>query len=94
MCLTDRDFLCVQSMDGTLSIFEQESFAFSRFLPGALIPGPLKYIHSSDSFVTVSSLQQVETFRYQALAMATDTKSKEESENIKTGKKVTVRIVC
>ena len=30
----NKDFICVQSIDGTLSVFEQESHAFSRFLPG------------------------------------------------------------
>ncbi|PSN52233.1 Protein PTHB1 [Blattella germanica] len=38
-----RDFLCVQSLDGTVSFFEQETFAFTRFLPGFLLPGPMVY---------------------------------------------------
>jgi len=33
------DYICVQSYDGQLSVFESEAFAFSRFLPGFLIPG-------------------------------------------------------
>ena len=37
------DYLCVQSYDGQLSIFECESFAFARFLPSFLVPGPLCY---------------------------------------------------
>ncbi|XP_041374621.1 protein PTHB1-like [Gigantopelta aegis] len=83
-----KDFLCVQSMDGTLSVFEQETFAFSRFLPGALLPGPVKYIPRTDSFVTVSSLRQVECYKYQVLAVSTDSSNKDESQNIKSGKKV------
>ncbi|KAJ8320825.1 hypothetical protein KUTeg_002412 [Tegillarca granosa] len=83
-----KDFICVQSMDGTISIFEQESFSFSRFLPGALLPGPLKYVPRLDSFVTASSAWQVECYKYQVLAVATDAKSKEESQNIKSGKRV------
>lgn len=58
-----KDFICVQSMDGTVSIFEQESFSFSRFLPGALLPGPLKYIPKLDSFVTASSSWQLECYK-------------------------------
>ena len=58
-----RDFICVQSMDGTVSVFEQESFAFSRFLPGALLPGPIKYVPKMDSFVTVSSQRCVESYK-------------------------------
>ena len=37
------DYLCVQSYDGQLLIFECESFAFARFLPSFLVPGPLCY---------------------------------------------------
>ena len=84
----NRDFLCVQSMDGTVSVFEQESFAFSRFLPGALLPGPIKYIRNTDSFVTVSSSRQVESYKFQVLAVATETKTKEESQTLKSGKRV------
>src|SRR4051812_29060443 len=63
-----RDFICVQSLDGTLSVYEQESFAFTRFLPGALLPAPLAYAPSSDSFVTVSSAWQLESYKYINLA--------------------------
>ena len=58
-----RDFICVQSMDGTVSVYEQETFAFSRFLPGALLPGPIRYVPKTDSFVTVSSSRQVESYK-------------------------------
>ena len=58
-----RDFLCVLSLDGTVSFFEQESFAFSRFLPGALLPGPLAYLDRTDSFITVSSSYQLEAYK-------------------------------
>ena len=88
--LAGKDFLCVQSMDGTVSFFEQESFSFSRFLPGFLLPGPLKYVPRTDSFVTVSSSWQVESYKYQVLAVATDVKTKEESQTITSGKRITV----
>lgn len=84
-----KDFVCVQSMDGTLSIFEQESFAFSRFLPGALLPGPISYVPRLDSFVTVSSSWRVECYKYQVLAVASDSAGKDESQNIRSGKRVT-----
>lgn len=91
---TGKDFLGVQSMDGTVSFFEQESFAFCRFLPGFLLPGPIKYIPRTDSFVTVSSSWQVESYKYQVLAVATDAKTKEESQKITSGKRITVSIDC
>ena len=58
-----KDFMCVQSLDGTVNLFEQESFAFSRFLPGFLLPGPLAYVPKTDSFVTVSSSFQLESYK-------------------------------
>lgn len=45
-------------------LFEQESYAFGRFLPGFLLPGPLTYSSRTDSFITVSSCQQVESYKY------------------------------
>lgn len=86
--VSDKDLLCVQSVDGALSIFEQESFAFTRFLPDSLLPGPLAYVPSTDSFLTVSSLRQAETYKYQMLAVAADVKSKEEAQALKSGKRV------
>ncbi|KAM7072287.1 protein PTHB1 isoform 5-T5 [Acridotheres tristis] len=58
-----RDLICIQSMDGMLMLFEQESYAFGRFLPGFLLPGPLAYSSRTDSFITVSSCQQVESYK-------------------------------
>ena len=60
---TGKDFICVQSMDGTISVFEQESFSFSRFLPGTLLPGPIGYVTKNDSIVTVASSRQIDCFK-------------------------------
>ncbi|OQR75382.1 protein PTHB1-like, partial [Tropilaelaps mercedesae] len=65
------DLICVQSIDGVLSVFDRESHIFDRPLPGVLLPGPLAYIEQTDSFVTVTSTLVLETFRYQVLASAT-----------------------
>ena len=59
----NRDFICVQSMDGLLTFFEQESPAFSRFLPGFLLPGPLQFYSNSDSFLTGSSRGYLESYK-------------------------------
>ncbi|CAG2065720.1 unnamed protein product, partial [Timema podura] len=58
-----RDFICVQSLDGTLSFFEQETFAFTRFLPGFLLPGILVFLSRTDSFITTASNYNVESYR-------------------------------
>ncbi|KAJ7401328.1 protein PTHB1 isoform X3 [Pitangus sulphuratus] len=78
-----RDLICIQSMDGMLMLFEQESYAFGRFLPGFLLPGPLAYSSRTDSFITVSSCQQVESYKYQVLAFATDADERQETEQQK-----------
>ncbi|XP_066210488.1 protein PTHB1 isoform X1 [Saccopteryx leptura] len=80
-----RDFICIQSMDGMLMVFEQERYAFGRFLPGFLLPGPLAYSPRTDSFITVSSCRQVESYRYQVLAFATDADKRQETEQQKLG---------
>ncbi|NXL47243.1 PTHB1 protein, partial [Podilymbus podiceps] len=87
-----RDLICIQSMDGMLMLFEQESYAFGRFLPGFLLPGPLTYSSRTDSFITVSSCQQVESYKYQVLAFATDSDERQETEQqkISSGKRLAV----
>ncbi|XP_069672728.1 protein PTHB1 isoform X2 [Periplaneta americana] len=78
-----RDFMCVQSLDGTLSFFEQETFAFNRFLPGFLLPGPLVFLPQTDSFLTVTSNWHAETYKYQVLAEAGGTNDQESSSGRK-----------
>ncbi|XP_049673142.1 protein PTHB1 [Accipiter gentilis] len=87
-----RDLICIQSMDGMLMLFEQESYAFGRFLPGFLLPGPLTYNSRTDSFITVSSCRQVESYKYQVLAFATDADERQEPEQKKlsSGKRLAV----
>uniref|UniRef100_A0A663E2D3 Bardet-Biedl syndrome 9 n=1 Tax=Aquila chrysaetos chrysaetos TaxID=223781 RepID=A0A663E2D3_AQUCH len=87
-----RDLICIQSMDGMLMLFEQESYAFGRFLPGFLLPGPLTYNSRTDSFITVSSCRQVESYKYQVLAFATDADERQEPEQQKlsSGKRLAV----
>uniref|UniRef100_A0A8D0E015 Bardet-Biedl syndrome 9 n=1 Tax=Salvator merianae TaxID=96440 RepID=A0A8D0E015_SALMN len=75
-----RDLICIQSVDGMLMLFEQESFSFGRFLSGFLLPGPLAYSSRTDSFITVSSCRQVESYKYQVLAFAKDAETQESEE--------------
>ena len=57
------DYVCVQSMDGQLSFFVHESFAFAVFLPDFLTPGPLCYLPRTDSIVTANSSRQLQCFQ-------------------------------
>ncbi|KAG9334657.1 hypothetical protein JZ751_007374 [Albula glossodonta] len=81
--VTGHHFICIQSMDGMLMFFEQESYAFGRFLPGFLLPGPLSYCARTDTFITVSSTRQVESYKYETLAVATDADTRQDSEQQK-----------
>ncbi|KAF2356403.1 PTHB1 N-terminal domain [Trinorchestia longiramus] len=65
-----KDFLCVQSLDGCLSVYEQESFAFCVFLPGALLAGPLVYLPKSDAFATMSASCNLQIYKYQNLSVS------------------------
>ena len=58
----NKDFMCVQSIDGAISVFEQESYTFSRFLPNFLLPNPIVYVERTDSLVTLSSSYEVQSF--------------------------------
>uniref|UniRef100_A0A3Q2DBU9 Bardet-Biedl syndrome 9 n=1 Tax=Cyprinodon variegatus TaxID=28743 RepID=A0A3Q2DBU9_CYPVA len=85
---TGHHSLCIQSMDGMLMFFEQDSYSFGRFLPGFLLPGPLAYNSRTDSFLTVSSARQLESYKYETLAVATEAETRQDSDlTPKTGGK-------
>mmetsp|Transcript_41791 Transcript_41791/g.75863 ORF Transcript_41791/g.75863 Transcript_41791/m.75863 type:complete len:859 (-) Transcript_41791:47-2623(-) len=88
----DRDYICVQSLDGVLSIFEQDSFAFNRALPTGtfLVPGPICYMAKTDSFIVCSSEMKVEAYRYKVLAAAADNVDQDPGTEGSSGKKVQV----
>mmetsp|Transcript_66862 Transcript_66862/g.186862 ORF Transcript_66862/g.186862 Transcript_66862/m.186862 type:complete len:862 (-) Transcript_66862:169-2754(-) len=87
----DRDYICVQSLDGVLSFFEQDSFAFSRALsPNFLTPGPLCYMAKFDLFLVCSNSMCVEAYRYQVLAAAADNVDQAPGQEGASGKKVQV----
>lgn len=58
-----RDFICIQSLDGSLSFFDQETFLFMCLFDDVIIPSPVCYIASSDSFVICKSTWVLEIYR-------------------------------
>jgi hypothetical protein len=58
-----RDLLAVQSMDGQLAVYEQDAHAFTRDIPGLLVPGPLLYVLRIDSFVLANSELGLDCYR-------------------------------
>uniref|UniRef100_A0A7S2RU22 Bardet-Biedl syndrome 9 n=1 Tax=Mucochytrium quahogii TaxID=96639 RepID=A0A7S2RU22_9STRA len=67
----DKDFIAVQSLDGQLHVFEQESFAFIRQLNHVLLPGPLAYVRKMDSLLVCNSQYQLDCYKYHMLASST-----------------------
>ncbi|XP_050536698.1 protein PTHB1 isoform X1 [Daktulosphaira vitifoliae] len=63
-----RDFICILSLDGTLMVYEQQTFGFRTILPLYLHPYPLKYVESIDAFVTLNSDLCLSCYKYQELA--------------------------
>jgi len=87
----DRDYICIQSLDGVLSFFEQDSFAFSRLIsPSFLLPGPICYMAKTDSFIICSDSMCIEAYKYTGLAAAADNVDQEPGREVTTGKKVQV----
>ena len=63
-------YIAVQSLDGAISVFENESLAYTRFIPGFLLPGPLAYCLSTDAIVTANSNFEVQSFKCATLTAA------------------------
>jgi len=77
----ERDFICIQSLDGCISFFEQDTFAFSRFVGNFLLPGPLCYSAKLDSFITFNSQLEIESYKYQVLASSSSEKKRDDDDN-------------
>mmetsp|Transcript_91337 Transcript_91337/g.263614 ORF Transcript_91337/g.263614 Transcript_91337/m.263614 type:complete len:862 (+) Transcript_91337:104-2689(+) len=89
--IRDRDYVCIQSLDGVLSFFEQDSFAFSRAIsPNFLLPGPICYMAKFDLFLVCSNSMCLEAYRYQVLAAAADNVDQAPGQEAASGKKVQV----
>jgi hypothetical protein len=68
----DVDHICVQSMDGQLSFFEQDRHSFTRQLDAVLLPGPIAYVSRIDCIVTVDCTLYARAYRYSALMSTAD----------------------
>jgi Bardet-Biedl syndrome 9 protein len=64
------EYICVQTLDGVLFVFEYERQSMVKSLPNTYLPGPLCYLSRLDAFLTVSSNYHLECYKYQALAVS------------------------
>jgi len=64
------DSICIQSSDGALGIYMQEDYLCAVQLPGFLVPGPITYLPSNDSFLLCNANMELECYKYSALREA------------------------
>ena len=63
----NRDFICVQSCDGFLMIYEQDKFASLSALNDYILPSAIHYLEVTDSFVLQNSNYELESYRYSSI---------------------------
>lgn len=61
------DQVACLSMDGMLTVVDRGAIVVKRQLPNCLLPGPLLYVPTIDSFVTATSAFEVECYRFSSL---------------------------
>ncbi|CAF2420164.1 unnamed protein product [Rotaria sp. Silwood2] len=64
------EYICVQTLDGVLFVFEHERQSMVKSLPDTYLPGPICYLSRSDAIATVSSNHHLECYKYQTLAIS------------------------
>ncbi|CAK1582085.1 unnamed protein product [Parnassius mnemosyne] len=77
-----RDLICVQSLDSTLSFFDQDTFLFMCMFNDILIPGPVSYVASSDLFIICKSTWALEIYSYQQLRELSELSLRQNKNNI------------
>ncbi|XP_075969383.1 Bardet-Biedl syndrome 9 [Anticarsia gemmatalis] len=77
-----RDFICILGLDGSLSFFDQDAFLFMCIFNDVIIPSPVAYIPSSDSFVICKSTWVLEIYSYQQLREFSELNVRQNKKNI------------
>ncbi|CAH1646180.1 unnamed protein product [Spodoptera littoralis] len=77
-----RDFICIQGLDGSLSFFDQDTFLFMCIFSDVIIPSPVCYIASCDSFVICKSTWVLEIYSYQQLREFSELTIRQNKKNI------------
>ena len=60
--------ICIQSMDGVVSLIEMERVSREKQLTNFLLPGPLHYCNTTDSFYTLNAQLAIDCYRYSTLS--------------------------
>lgn len=64
----NNDLICVQSLDGLLQVFDHNSQLLTYQLSDVILPGPLTYISTTDTILTVTTARYIEGYLYQSLS--------------------------
>lgn len=64
-----HDRICFQLMNGHLLFYEQNRQIFTRILNNFILPGPIQYIASCDSIVTVNSEMILQSFSFKSISV-------------------------
>lgn len=84
---SDREYICVQSTDTTLSFYVNGHLSFSCFLSDCLLPSPINYLAIDDSIVIVNSNRYFQAYKYKSLAVLNSKNT--ELTTMKTEKRAT-----
>jgi hypothetical protein len=64
---SEQEMFCIQSVDGFLSFFSQETEHMVVQLPDFYLPGPFVYSAKSDSIIISNTAFEIESYRYSVL---------------------------
>jgi Bardet-Biedl syndrome 9 protein len=64
------DFIFVQSVDGAISIYDQDHILNAVTINEVIIPGPITYISSKDFFIVSNTSYEIECYGFNNLASA------------------------
>lgn len=71
-----NELICVQSVDGQLTIINKDTVQIEIVLPDFYLPGPLIYAKQSDSFIVSNTNLEIECYRYSTLNMQVEARDK------------------
>ncbi|KAG7307170.1 hypothetical protein JYU34_007321 [Plutella xylostella] len=77
-----RDLICVQGLDGSLSFFDQDTFLFMCVFDNVIMPVPISYVASSDTFVVSRSTWLLEIYSYEQLRDFSELNTRQNKKNI------------
>ncbi len=76
------DIIFVQSVDGVISIYEQDSLVNMIALSEVIIPGPINFLTRKESFLISNTNYEIECYSYNNLATTTASRPGSSAESV------------